>query len=186
MKRLNMDTADARPALRLRRRAGAFTLMETIISILVIGVIVVTSMNTVGAAKMAEYRHTAQSRGLLLAQDLMTEILQHPYQDPVDGSGMGPGSSEAATGNRSLFNDVDDYNDWSASPPQYASGAAITWAHGYRRQVSVTWLNAGNLGTAASVESGIKMITVTVIKNDQVLVELKATRTNAWKDPLGG
>lgn len=186
MRCLRMDKAGKRVPLHSRRRMQAFTLVETVISILIIGVVVVATLNTVGAAKMAEFRHTSHSRGLLLAQDLMTEILQHPYWDPVIEGGMGPDSPEADTGNRSLFNDVDDYHRWSASPPQHRDGSAITWADGYRREVYIVWIQPDNLSYASNVETGIKAIQVTVTYNNQVIVELMAARTVAWGNSIDG
>ena len=181
-----MDKAGNRFPLRSRRRTQAFTLVETVMSILIIGVVVVAALNTVGASKMAQFRHTSNSRGMLLAQDLMTEILQHPYWDPVAEGGMGVEGAEADTGNRSLFNDVDDYHGWAASPPQHRDGSAITWAGGYRRQVYVIWLEPDKLTDASGSESGIKAIQVTVTYKNQVIINLMAAKTDAWKDPFDG
>ena len=171
MNRLRLDMATARLPLRRRRGTGAFTLVETVISILIIGVVMVAAMNTVGASRMAQYTHTQRSRGLLLAQDLMTEILQHPYWDPVAESGMGPVASETVTGNRTLFNDIDDYDDWVASPPEYRDGTPIAWASGYERQVDVCWLNTGNLNEKLSNETGIKKIEVSGDRVTGVITE---------------
>ena len=184
MRCLRMNKAGKRFPLRPGRRVRAFTLVETVISILIIGVVVVATMNTVGAAKMAQFRHTSHSRALLLAQDLMTEILQHPYWDPVALGGLG--AEGADTGDRTPFDDIDDYKGWSASPPQYRDGSAIAWADGYGRQVNVIWIKDDDIGATSGAEKGIKMIMVTVTYNSQVLVELRAARTEEWKDPLDG
>ena len=152
------------------RRAGAFTLVETVISILINGVVMVAVMNTVGASRMAQYTHTHRSRGLMLAQDLMTEILQHPYWDPVAESGMGPAPSETVTGDRTLFNDIDDYDGWTASPPELRDGTPIAWAGGYTRQVDVSWLNTGNLNglSNAPLRLLVRMSTLTAFSNWRV------------------
>ena len=73
---------------RRPRVARAFTLIEAIGSVLIVAVMFVAVMSTVGAARMSQYKMSGRSRGTALAQDLMAEILQAPYEDP-DGPSAG-------------------------------------------------------------------------------------------------
>ena len=175
---------DRQPGRRSAAGGGAFTLIETVMSLLVVGLMLVATLNTIGAARTARFKHARHCRALLLAQDLLTEILQHPYWDPIAQSGLGPSYSEAATGNRSRFNDVDDYHGWSASPPQHRDGSVIDQADGYGRQVKVTWSRPDNLIVGESAETGIKRIVVTVTHQGRTVIRLRAIRTKAWQDPL--
>jgi type II secretory pathway pseudopilin PulG len=166
-------------------RGRALTLIEATVSVLVVGVMLVAALNTVGLTRTSESRLVERAHALRLAQDLMAEILLQAYADPIGGLGsFGPGSSEAATGNRSLFNDVDDYHGWSATPPQQRDGTPLTEYTGFTRRVSVDWFNPANLSLKVASESGVKRITVTVEQAGRVVVQLHAFRTSAWLDPL--
>ena len=174
-----------RPHLDILADRRGFSLIETVVSIVIVGGLFVAAMNTVGASRTRQSKNAQRQRALLLGQDLMAEILQHGYWDPAAQAGMGPDALEAVPGNRSRFDDVDDYHGWSASPPQHNDGSAIDWADGYEREVTVEWLDPNNLSQTSAAETGIKRIRVVVTYNDQELVTLHAVRTKAWQDPLG-
>ena len=175
----------SRPArLPALRPARGFSLIEAVMSVVIVGGLLVAAMNTLGAGTTAEYTAAERSRALLLAEDLMTEILQQAYEDPAYPPGsFGRGADEAATGDRSLFDDVDDYHGWSASPPQYRDGTPISWAGGFTRSVQVHRVNSGNLNLVVGSDSGVKRIRVTVTRGGKELVVLTGYRTSAWQDP---
>ena len=71
-------------------------------------------------------------------------------------------------------------------PPRATAAGSTTWTtDAYKREVTVEWLNPGDLSQASAAETGIKRIRVVVTYNDQELVTLHAVRTKAWQDPLG-
>ncbi|HQL53942.1 MAG: prepilin-type N-terminal cleavage/methylation domain-containing protein [Phycisphaerae bacterium] len=169
------------PPIPARR---SFSLVEVVVSVLIMGVMFVAALNTVGAARGGEYRLAEREQALLLAQALMAEILQQAYIDAAGAYGTwGLGSAEV-TGTRSEFDDVDDYDDWQASPPQNKDGTPIAWAGDFGHAVDVAWVTAGNLSQTSSSETGIKRIVVTVTRGGRTLVSLTAFRTEAWRDPL--
>ena len=74
------------------------TLVEMVISIVLVGVGLVAALNTVGASKLAQFKVGVQRQGHLLAQDLVSEVLLQDYADPVDGlDSFGISGAEAAT-----------------------------------------------------------------------------------------
>jgi hypothetical protein len=111
----------------------------------------------------------------------MTEILLQKFTEPDGGYGLGPDAGEAI-GNRSLFDDVDDYLGYSESPPQDRSGMAISDATGWRRQVTVQWADAVSLQPSAAVNTGLKQIVVTTSKTGSTGTTLTAYRSIAWTD----
>ena len=114
----------------------------------------------------------------------MAEILQHPFEDPDEETlDLGVESSEIGSGSRAAFDDVDDYDDWSASPPQESDGMEIPWATTYARKVKVQWVDPGNLAATSVTPTGVKRMKVSVEHADQVLVVLQAFRTNQWRAP---
>ncbi len=162
----------------------AFTLVEAVISILIIGVMLVAALGTVGASRLGQYKNSQQSRGKLLAQALMDEILQQDYKEPDSTPVFGREASEIST-SRSNYDDVDDYHNWSASPPQNKDGTVISDSTGFMRSVSVQWVNPANLEEVSAIETGVKRITVTVTHAGLKTGSLVAIKTSV-PDSLGG
>ena len=81
--------------------------MESVLSALIFGLMLVAALSVVGASKSAELKNDQQQTALMLAQDLIAEILRQAYEDsnqvPVDD----PETGEAGS-NRLLFDDIDD------------------------------------------------------------------------------
>jgi MSHA pilin protein MshD len=162
----------------------AVSLAEVIVALLVVSVMLVAALQTVGAARATDYKVAERNQALLLAEALMAEILQQAYVDPLDGPGSVGIRAEEAVGNRSLFDDVDDYDGWRASPPQRKDGSAITSAQGFEEQVSVTWVNTGVMFQSSASETGVKRIQVSINHQNRTIVTLVAFRTQAWRDPI--
>ncbi len=162
--------------------ARAFTLIEAIGSVLIVAVMFVAVMSTVGAARMSQYKMSGRSRGTALAQDLMAEILQAPYEDPdTPGAGIGADISEM-TSTRAAFDDVDDYDGWYASPPEQRDGTVMPDLSGWSRHVVVAWINASDTTSGVGAETGAKRITVTVKHNAMLMAYLVAIRTSAFPE----
>ncbi len=165
-------------------------MVEAIISMLIIGVMLVAALNTVGAAKVTERKAADRSHGVLLAQDLLSEILQQAYEDPDLAAGsFGLAAAEIGDGSRALWEDVDDYHGWTASPPEAKDGTVIAGFKNWERQVHVAWVDPADLETVVGGNQGAKRITVTVLYNGVQVAELVAVRTNkadAASPLLGG
>ena len=166
-----------------------FTLIEAVFSTLLVSVMLVAAMNAVSASAIAQAHSSDTTRGNMLAQALMSEILVQPYSDPnVNNTTIGPDPGDTTTpATRSKFNDVDDYDGWFESPPQTKSGAVIgstnpdgsitSYFPGWSRRVSVVWVKPSDLKTAVSSESGVKRVTVTVSHNNAAMATCVAIRT---------
>ena len=174
-------TATPRPS----RRAGGFSLAEAVVSVLIVGGLLVASLNALGAARIGQYKLLEQNRGPLLAQALMSEILQQPYQDAQSPGGFGLEAGEGSTG-RADFDDVDDYDGWSVGPPRNRDGSTIPGLEGYQRSVHVVWADPADLAQASANPTGIKRIKVTVQRDGRVIAEPFAIRTAAWPADLQG
>ena len=156
----------------------AFSLVEVTISVVIVGVMTVAALNTVGAAKLGNQKTTSRKSGTLLAQQLMAEILTQGYAEPVGAPVFGLEPPESAS-LRTDYDDVDDYDTWSASPPQYKDGTVIPNLDGWARQVSVAWVNATDLSLTSGSETNVKRITVNVTYNGAQVASLTAVRTLA-------
>lgn len=146
--------------LPLHRR-NALTLVEVMVSTLLVGVVLVAAMNTVGGVLKTRSVAVEAQIGPALARNLMSEVLQNAFTDPQIPNG--PIGREAGEGGatRAAFDDVDDYDGWNALPPVKPNGSPLGYGSGWRHQVSVSFVNPNTLTTSAS-DTGLKLITVTV------------------------
>jgi prepilin-type N-terminal cleavage/methylation domain-containing protein len=161
----------------------AFSFLEVVISVLIVGVLMLAALNTVGGIVRRQADTADRVRAEQLARDLMQEILKQAYQETSGTPGFGPESGES-TGNRSLFDDVDDYAGWSETPPADRSGAAFSGFSGWSRAVSVQWADPVSLAPTSATNTGLKLITVTVGKQGRILATLIGYRSIAWADTI--
>jgi hypothetical protein len=91
----------------------------------------------------------------------MAEILQARYREPVDTPAFGIEAPESRTC-RALWDDVDDYNGWTESPPQAKDGTSLGLPAGWRRDVAVDYVTPDDPTAKSGTDQGIKRIIVTV------------------------
>jgi hypothetical protein len=156
-----------------------------VISIVLVATVFAVAMNTVGASRTMMFRVADRAAADALAAQMAAEILALPYWSPVYHSGMGPNSEEAAAGDRSKFDDVDDYHNWSTTPPEHKNGTAMTDHAGLTRSVKTPWVDPSDLTTERNYETGVKRITVQVKRGDVVLAERIVIKTVAWTELAG-
>ena len=161
---------------RSPRSRRAFSLAEIAVSMLLVSGLLVVSLNMVGDVTIGRQNMNDRSVGHLLAQDLMSEILPLSYQDP-DGTPMFGYEAGESTTTRADFDDVDDYNGWSATPPESKDGTKIPDRTGWRRIVKVEYVQANDINTPALGHEGVKRIHVTVDHNGVETASLVGVRT---------
>jgi type II secretory pathway pseudopilin PulG len=156
--------------------APAFTIAEAVISTVIVALMFVAALNTVGASKLTQRQAALSSQGRLFADLLLSEIRQQNYKDPGGAPVFGcePGESMAT---RADFDDVDDYNGWTASPPTAKDGTVLANSTGWKQAVTVEWIDRLNPAQVLTSESNAKRITVTLSYNNMPQVTLVAIRT---------
>jgi len=162
-----------------RRRRRGLTLIEVVVSTLIVGVMTVAALNTLGAATRSSEAAGNRAVALGLADDLMAEILNGAYSEPSGAPVFGPESGEN-TGTRAAFDDVDDYHGWNRMPPQTRDGVNLPDRAEWRRRVVVERVVPTNPAqtTSGSTDQGAKRIRVIVEYQGAVLIEQIAVRTN--------
>jgi type II secretory pathway pseudopilin PulG len=155
----------------------ALTLIEVVASTMIVGLMAVAALNTLGAATRSADSLGNRAVAAGLADELMSEILQTAYSDPNSSPVFGPEGSES-NGPRSAFDDVDDYDGWNKSPPQYRDGATIPNRTGWRQMVTVTRVVPGDPTQTTGSDQSAKRIKVTIQHNNQTLAEQYAVRAN--------
>ena len=161
-------------------RAG-FSLVETAIATVLVGGLFVVAMNMVGASRMTQSRYADREQALVLAEDLLNEILDQSYEDPDGGVVFGIEVGESLSLRTSL-DDADDYHRFEESPPTDAAGNAIPGAERFTREVVVYWVKAESPNAFRSSETGVKRVAVQVSLGDKLLAELNGIKTSAWPD----
>jgi MSHA pilin protein MshD len=164
--------------LQRRRREGGFTLVEVVISSVVVSLMLVAALTTLGTVAR-DYGVTREYQvGRLLGETLMAEILQQSYVDVNDPSGFGVETGEG-TATRVDFDDLDDYDGWSSNPPEGKDGSAVSGTDGWTRSVTVQWADVLDPGTDMGSDSGLKRIEVSVTSSQGKQYTVKALRSSA-------
>ncbi len=153
------------------------SLAEVTVATVIVGMMMVAALRTLGASTQAARLTAERSIGQLLAEDLMTEILNSEYSEPTETAVFGIESSESST-DRAAYDDVDDYDTWNASPPQTKDGADISDKSHWQREVAVRYLDDQDLTTQSASDQGVKEITVSVYVGERLIAKLTAIRTN--------
>jgi len=162
--------------IRLNARRSGFTIVECVISTVIVAVMLVAVLQTVGASKQSQLSLVQSIQGQTLAQSMMTEILPRDYEDPNGLSSLGLDTGETY-GIRTEYDDVDDYEDWVATPPRYEDGTSMSELTDWQREVSVQWVDPDDPATVLGSESGVKRVTVTVFYNGRPIHSLTALRS---------
>lgn len=156
--------------MKTRSRQGGVSLVELIITILVIGIAVTGILQVITSNTGHSADPMIQHQAIAVAEAYLDEILAKQFTDP-DADG------EAS---RHLFDDVDDYNNLidtqvrdqgDATNP---NGRIITGLEGYAVTVVVT---ADTLGPVAAPVNALR-VTVTVTPPDGPDIVMTGYRTN--------
>jgi len=143
----------------------------------IVSVVLVAALYTLSASRMTTLRMGDRGRAVFLAQDLMAEITAQAYEDPDFGPGsFGLGADEVGDGSRALWEDVDDYDGWSASPPQTKDGTPLAGFDGWQRRVAVDWVSPNDLSQVVGSDLRVKRIMVTIRHNGVRVYRLTGIR----------
>jgi Tfp pilus assembly protein PilV len=160
------------------------TLTEVTISTLLIGVLMVASLRTVESSLRNWNTASSSILGTALARQLLDEIQTVPYEDADGSPDFGLETGEATSfPTRARFDDIDDYDAWSASPPLDRAGNALADYSGWSRSVSIRKLAASNHAALASgaADEGLREILVTATAPTG-----ESTTLRAWRTRVGG
>jgi len=163
-------------AFRVRRRA--ISLVEALVSMILVSGLLVVSLDMCGAAVISSKGMFDQARARFLAQSLLAEVVASSFEEPPPGAPSFGTEVGEATGTRVNFDDVDDYDTWNASPPQGKDGTPLAGFTGWTRKVQVKYLRSDTLAVSF-LATGIKRIVVTIEYDGGVVTTMTAVRTDA-------
>lgn len=107
---------------RGRRRQRGVNLVELIIAIVVISIATTGVLLVYATAVRYSADPMIQQQALAAAEGYLDEILARPVADPPDGTTETGGAEAGET--RATFDDVQDYDNLTDSPPQNQLGSA--------------------------------------------------------------
>src|SRR6187401_93638 len=172
-----MRAFNPKSQIRNPKSRPGLTLIEVVASTMIVGLMAVAALNALGAATKSANSIGNRAVAAGLADELMSEILMQSYSDP-DGSPVFGHETGETTNVRSTFDDVDDYDGWNATPPQYRDGTAIPDRTNWRQRVTVTYVSPTNLTTTSATDQGVKRIRVQIEYQSVVLADQYAIRAD--------
>jgi type II secretory pathway pseudopilin PulG len=162
-----------------RTPSRGLTYIEVVVSLAILSTAMVAGLQTYGQFALGCRTWEERSKAAQLANRLMGEIMLLAYADPTTPNPLAAhtlGPEESAN-DSSVFNDVDDYHGWNASPPRGRDNVAITGYDGYRQRVSVEFDTSFKTATGLPISDyTVKKITVTIFKGDREMAKLVAIR----------
>lgn len=159
----------------MNQRERGLTIIEVVISMLVMSSMFAASLYAVAASRATILRGRDLQTAIGLADDLLGFVYRLAYTSP-SGSILGIELGNLL-GDKTTYDDVDDFHGWVESPPTNAAGTPIVGLTGWRRSITVEWVSSVDAETVLSGESGLKRITVVVQKNGVELARRTAIRT---------
>ena len=148
------------------------SMAETIVATLIIGFVLVASLQIVGPMVRSSSVHADRLVAAQLAAEITQEIGTKRFTDPQDNTpdALGADSGERVA-NRLDFDDVDDFANWSSSPPKLSTNQSNTFLTGWTRSVKVVHVQLVDAITESATNTGLKRVTVTVSKNGVQLAQ---------------
>jgi len=155
-------------------------MVEVVVATLITGVVTVGALNVMGGAIKTRVASEAYGHGPLLANELLAEVMSCAYEDPeAPGTGemLGIGRESGETV-RSTFDDVDDFLNYSESPPTDTADLPLAQYTGWTRAVAWTYVTASD-GSFSFFPTGLTEIVVTVTSPDGTVTERVGYR---WRE----
>ncbi len=155
----------------MNRQSGV-TLIEMVVSIVVIGIALSGTLLAIRSATRASVDPMILHQATAIAEAYLEEILLKPFYDPDTGSGGGVCPSAEAS--RSLYDNVCDYQGVDDSGPKDQNGSVVAGLSAYRVRVSVD--TTATLG-ALTGSTQVVRVDVRVTHSDLVDASISAYRT---------
>ena len=167
--------------MRGTKYKGGFSLIEVLVAILLVGLaiaaLVVTSSSFTQANAAGTYLSTAE----FLAEQIRELTILLPVVDPqTEDATFGPEADEPTLAD---YDDLDDFDGASFSPPINADRAALNECDAFTQQITVQNVSAGDFEQVIpDGTSNFVRVTVKVFLNSEQLLSTDWVR--AWyEDP---
>jgi type II secretory pathway pseudopilin PulG len=147
-------------------RKRAFSMMETVVSISLVSILLIGSLNTLAFSTNTTARDLDNLRAAGLAEQLFSEMTALNYIDPIEATTIfGREASETNNVVRSDWDDIDDYHGLNETTLRYRDGTAMPNTTGWVRRVAVTGVVPSTLAASTDVTRPLRRVTVTLERN---------------------
>jgi prepilin-type N-terminal cleavage/methylation domain-containing protein len=155
------------------------SLIEVTISMVIVSILSMGVIQMLGISAQARAMSSDRVRGQHLANQMLAEIQSKHWHDPDNGiASFGVAGDEYDGKTRLLYDDIDDYHNWTQSPPLEPNGDGISGFDGWERSVEVHYaLISGGAVTTSGTFQRAKLITVTVKRNGRTIATASAIRS---------
>lgn len=158
----------------------AITLAETVISTLLIGFVIVSTLSIVGPIARSTTVHADKLVAANLANEMAEEVSTKLFIDPFaltpDDIGFDADDSIFL---RTNYDDIDDFDGWSSSPPKHSFGGLMSTMTEWTRSVKVVHVLLADPSAESATNTGLKKVTVEVSKNGTVLASISTLHSQA-------
>ncbi|MFH1238665.1 MAG: prepilin-type N-terminal cleavage/methylation domain-containing protein [bacterium] len=142
------------------------TLVEILIAIVILAVALVPLIGVFTSGVKQSGVSQKMTIAYNLGQDLMEEIRSKQFDEnilnPTVPNQLGPERREYRYSTTNPYDDVDDYNGYSESPPTEEDGTVMTIYQGFSRSVVVEYVNINDFNVVSTSITKYKRIKVTV------------------------
>ncbi|MFT5052296.1 MAG: type II secretory pathway pseudopilin PulG [Chlamydiales bacterium] len=147
--------------VRRPKRTSGFSLVEAVMAIVVLGIAIPPLVSMFRVVARNSVDETFQDVALAYANGLMEEIASKGFEDPD----LASGSFGTEEGSRGSYDDVDDFDGLSNSPPEQLNGTDLDDFGGFTRSVVVENVTSADPDATIPETDGntdLKRIEVTV------------------------
>lgn len=178
------------PMSRSSSSRPGLSLVEVVLSTAIIGTLLASVLSVVGVAAQRSARAHEAERAAWLARDLMAEVASRPcafrtsgllfsgLDLDLDQGGVLTRDAPGAHPDRTAFNDIFDYDNWTSTPPVDVDGTAIPGFTGWTRNIDVDAVSPVTL-TVRAFDDTCARIVVTISRNGRVMHTESLVRTQA-------
>lgn len=168
-----MATRPTTPTPAARKGRRGFTLIETALTVVIVGLGIVAMCQLLTAGTMANVESTQLTTGMTIARNVRELSLRLAFLDPTSPTVFGLDSGESAT-NPATFDDINDLNGRTFSPPIDSRGVRMTAFPDWSQTVLVESVDPNRI--TAAVPNGTTVtnrVTVTIYQRTQKVCELR-------------
>ena len=132
--------------MRLHRRHAArtgargLTLIEAVVAIVALAIAIPPLLGLYREVAAHAVEDTNQRVALTYAMALLEEVVSKEFEDPESAAG----SFGTEEGSRAAYDDVDDFDGLSNTPPTRIDGTSLSEYGGFTRSVTVTNVTAAD------------------------------------------
>jgi type II secretory pathway pseudopilin PulG len=169
-----------------RPRRGGFTLMETVLATVIVGLGILSMMELFTACTRQNRAAFDMTTAMLLAQNMQETMADLSFTDPAYGKTyFGPEGSQALA----TYDDIDDFNGLTFSPPIDSTREPIDALSEYAQVVSVwpvksNWLvansNTGAPDLPQTTYTGAARVTVRIMHRKSAATPWSEVYRTGW------